>query len=40
LPFAQLAGHQYFMKLLIKLCDHAGRLLTLAGLNPVNERDM
>jgi glycosyltransferase involved in cell wall biosynthesis len=40
LPFLQLAGHHYFMKFLIKLCDHAGRLLTLVGLNPVKEREM
>jgi succinoglycan biosynthesis protein ExoM len=37
-PFALLAGQHVFMKYLIKLCDHAGRLLALAGLNPIQER--
>lgn len=40
LPFLQLAGHHYFMKYLIKLCDHLGKLLALVGLNPVRERVM
>lgn len=40
LPFLQLAGYHYFMKYLVKLCDHAGRLLALLGLNPVREREM
>lgn len=40
LPFLQLLGHHHFMKYLIKLCDHAGRLLALVGLNPVREREM
>jgi succinoglycan biosynthesis protein ExoM len=40
LPFLQLLGHHLFMKYLIKLCDHSGRLLALVGLNPVREREM
>ena len=38
LPVLQLLGHQYFMNYLIKLCDHAGRLLALMGLNPIRDR--
>lgn len=40
LPFLQFAGHHHFMKYLVKLCDHGGRLLALVGLNPVREREM
>jgi hypothetical protein len=35
LPFASLAGHHRFMTLLVKLCDHLGKLLAFAGINPV-----
>jgi glycosyltransferase involved in cell wall biosynthesis len=38
LPFTLLWGQHVFMKYSIKLCDHAGRLLTLVSLNPVSER--
>lgn len=41
LPFFFISGnskHHLFMKYLVRLCDHGGRLLALAGLNPVNER--
>jgi hypothetical protein len=38
LPFALILGHHVFMKYCIKFCDHAGRILTLLGLNPVRER--
>jgi glycosyltransferase involved in cell wall biosynthesis len=38
LPFTLLWGQHVFMKYSIKLCDHAGRLLTLVSLNPVRER--
>lgn len=31
-------GHHCFMRYCIKLCDHLGRLLAFAGINPVNER--
>jgi glycosyltransferase involved in cell wall biosynthesis len=40
LPALLLAGQHIFLKYLIKLVDHAGRLLALVGLNPVRERDM
>ncbi len=32
LPFAFAAGHHHFMSLMVKLCDHLGKLLTLMGL--------
>jgi glycosyltransferase involved in cell wall biosynthesis len=38
LPFVILFGQHRFMKHCIKLCDHLGRLLALAGLNPVSDR--
>ena len=38
LPFALALGHHYFMKLLVKLCDHLGKLLALAGMNPIREQ--
>jgi succinoglycan biosynthesis protein ExoM len=37
LPFALVAGQSKFMVCLVKLFDHAGRLLALFGLNPVRE---
>lgn len=37
LPFALLAGHQHFMSLLVKMCDHLGKLLIVVGINPVRE---
>jgi succinoglycan biosynthesis protein ExoM len=37
LPILLLAGQSYFMKYLVKLCDHAGRLLGLVRLNPVGQ---
>jgi succinoglycan biosynthesis protein ExoM len=37
LPFALVAGQSKFMACLIKLFDHAGRLLAVAGINPVRE---
>jgi len=40
LPVAALGGHHQFMKCLVKLCDHGGRLLTVLRLNPVTEREM
>lgn len=40
LPFLQVGGHHVFMKYLVKLCDHLGRLLALFHLNPVRIRDM
>lgn len=40
LPFAFLRGQDHFMHLLIRFCDHFGKLLALLGLNPVRERRM
>ena len=40
LPFLQIIGHHLFIKYLIKLCDHLGKLLALIGLNPIREREM
>lgn len=40
LPWLGLGGQHLFMTYAVKLCDHAGRLLALAHLNPVNERPM
>jgi succinoglycan biosynthesis protein ExoM len=37
LPFALVLGHHRFMTLLVKLCDHLGKLLALVGVNPVHE---
>jgi len=37
LPVLALMGHHVLMKYLIKICDHAGKLLALAGLNPIRE---
>ena len=39
LPFLLLAGHHHFMRYLVRLCDHGGRLLAMVRLNPVNERN-
>ena len=38
LPILFVVGHHHFMKYLIKLCDHAGKLSALIGLNPVKVR--
>lgn len=38
LPFAFLAGQHHFMTILVKLCDHAGKLLILVGINPIREQ--
>jgi len=37
LPFLPLFGYHWFIKYLVKVCDHAGRLLALAGFHPVGE---
>jgi glycosyltransferase involved in cell wall biosynthesis len=37
LPFAICLGHHRFMVLLVKLCDHLGKLLVLVGVNPIKE---
>lgn len=38
LPFFLIIEHSLFMKYLIKACDHAGKLLAFANLNPVREK--
>jgi hypothetical protein len=35
LPFAIFAGQHRFMTLLVKLCDHLGKLLITVGINPI-----
>ncbi len=35
LPFALLIGQHKFMNVLVRLCDHLGKLLAVVGLNPV-----
>jgi hypothetical protein len=37
LPFLYLAGDHLFMKSLIRLCDHVGRVTAAMGLNLVSE---
>lgn len=37
LPVALVIGHGKFMNILVRLCDHLGRLLGLIGINPVKE---
>lgn len=37
LPFAQLVGHHKFMSLLVRQFDHLGKLLAVAGFEPVKE---
>jgi glycosyltransferase involved in cell wall biosynthesis len=38
LPMTLAAGQHVFMKYCIKFCDHAGRVLAVLGINPVDER--
>jgi succinoglycan biosynthesis protein ExoM len=40
LPVLLLTAHHLFMRYLIKLCDHTGRLLASVGITPVTERAM
>ena len=35
LPFALLMGHHRFMNLLVRLCDHLGKILAFVGIDPV-----
>ena len=35
LPLTLILGHHRFMSLLVKLCHHLGKLLSLLGINPV-----
>lgn len=37
IPFALLIGQERLMDLLIRLCDHLGKLLATVGINPVAE---
>jgi len=37
LPLALLLGHHRFMIVLVKLCDHLGKLLAVVGINPIRE---
>jgi hypothetical protein len=37
LPMVFVLGHHRFMALLIKLCDHLGRLLALLGIRVIRE---
>ena len=37
LPLALLLGHHRFMTVLVKLCDHLGKLLAVVGINPIRE---
>lgn len=38
LPVLLVMGHHLFMKYLIKICDHAGKLLAFVGLDPIREK--
>jgi succinoglycan biosynthesis protein ExoM len=38
LPFARLAGQPYFVRYLVKECDHLSRILAYAGIKPIKER--
>jgi len=35
LPFLLLLGQHIFMRCLVKLCDHLGKLLAVFGINPI-----
>ena len=37
LPFALLTGQHNLMTLLVKICDHLGKLMILLGINPIHE---
>ncbi len=37
LPLLFLSGQHHFMNYLIKVCDHAGRLMAFLGLHPIKE---
>jgi glycosyltransferase involved in cell wall biosynthesis len=38
LPFALFLGQHVFMKMLVKECDHLGKLLAQLGIRPIKER--
>jgi succinoglycan biosynthesis protein ExoM len=35
LPLTLVLGHHRFMSVLVRICDHLGKLLALAGINPI-----
>jgi succinoglycan biosynthesis protein ExoM len=37
LPFSLLFGQHHFVTILVKLCDHAGKLMAVAGIEPIKE---
>ena len=37
LPFALILGHHWFMILLVKICDHIGKLFAVLGINLIKE---
>jgi succinoglycan biosynthesis protein ExoM len=37
LPFSLILGQHRFMELLVKMCDHLGKLLALVGIHPIKE---
>jgi succinoglycan biosynthesis protein ExoM len=38
LPFALVLGHDRFMNVLVRLCDHLGSLLTFVGIKPITSQ--
>ena len=38
LPIMLVLGHHCLMKCIIRICDHAGKLLAFIGLNPIREK--
>lgn len=38
LPFLAIAGHHFFMRYLVRLMDHAGKLMGLVGLKPLGSK--
>ncbi|HMP83274.1 MAG TPA: glycosyltransferase [Verrucomicrobiota bacterium] len=38
LPFLAIAGHHFFMRYLIRLMDHTGKLMGLVGLKPLGSK--
>jgi succinoglycan biosynthesis protein ExoM len=38
LPFLMLAGERWYMRYLIRLCDHAGKLIGVLGLKPLGDK--
>ena len=35
LPFTLVLGHHRFMNVLVRLCDHLGKILSFVGINPI-----